>query len=99
MFDYINISKCRLIHPDNEFNRTKRFEHTPEGTVYSDDFRPIADSFFTYTGDAMISAGVTMSDAPSFTDVSLNSLDGVEEQSLRILESEDFIIKDEHDKK
>lgn len=78
----------------------KVFRPVLAGVVLSDDFTVEASSFEDYSADSLVRAGVPISDAVPFNDISLNSLDGVEEQASRIVESEHLITKtDNTDKK
>lgn len=94
MLDYIKrITKpCRL----------KGFPCSPPifrpvvgGVIHSFNYDVDASSFEDYSADKLISSGVDMEKSQSFDDVSLDALDGVEEMSMRILESENLTIKTE----
>lgn len=92
MLDYIK----NFNHPkiDSNFKCSMSiFRPVVSGVVHSDDFHVDASNFSAYKADNLIASGVDVNKSAPFDDVSLNALDGVEEQSMRILESESITIK------
>lgn len=92
MFQY---SKCPFIRPrQNQKNSIKIFKPVKNGVILSDDFRSSATSFEDYSADNLVSAGVDVAEqSREFVDVSLDSLDGVEEQVEKLVEREFDSVK------
>lgn len=92
MFNYL---KCPYIRErQNIKNSIKIFKPVKNGVILSDDFRAAATSFEDYAADNLVSAGVDVAETSrEFVDVSLDSLDGVEEQVEKLVEKEFETIK------
>lgn len=75
----------------------KIFEPVKQGVILSRDFRSKGSNFIDYSADNLVTAGVDVAEpSKEFTDVSLGTLDNVEEQVTKIVESESLIVKSEN---
>lgn len=92
MLDYISrMSKVPIV---SDFRCSIRlFRPVVGGVTHSDNFDVDASLFEDYSADKMIASGVAIENAQTPSDVSLNTLDSVEYQSEKILESENLTVK------
>lgn len=66
---------------------------TGKSNVFTDDFRAVSSKFSDYSGDHLVSSNVPLTDAPSFDDTSISSLDSVDNAAVKILNSEGITKK------
>lgn len=84
MFNYVKLSKIPL---SERAVMPQVFKNDGSGLLTCDT-SAVASSTDDYSADSLVRAGVDIKNAPQFGDTSLNTLDSVDEQATKILESE-----------
>ena len=80
--------------------KPKVFRHNLDGSFGQSFDYSVEDSDpMDFQLDNLISARVPLSAGPNVESLDLNSLDNVESASMRILESDEFIVKSDSNKK